>query len=628
MFKDQNDYVSTPPTFIKRGPVLRDLDKAWSELSDNFREELSLPWEAFTHVMKARALVEKGELSRPLWVALYGGTNVGKSAFFNLLLNEELSPSKAIASATRQPVIALSEQQRDTLLPFREFGRLSTVREALSEPKSLEEAGCYVHTYPQGKGPLALCEGADLIALIDCPDHDSASDMNRMIAELVVGFSDRCIYLTTPQKYKTISTQEALFKLSDQGIRVGVLFNQLTAEQKPETLWSDLIETMSVEFFKEDQKRADRFKNEVFLLGGLPRISLKDPIQRDQMRAQCLQVFQQALEGASPSHLIEEEMRDQVWAIFESLQNKSLRYLQDQKSRVREQVEDLNTFVRRRALELDRRQGLLDKLYQERFALSSLEELLKGGWRSILLNHLTQSDTAPYFQELILKSYRIELTGLSSLIQRLYRVPTPSSLVRVLARLHTASEPSIDQEISWSIEQFSGLWKEYHERQELKGEYDSRFNSERVISTLKVSLQRDLKVLLSEDRAKFEERFLRIRGVHLRRRVLLLLIILGISLGLGSSFLGGFMLALIGSSLLSLSYRLRFVTRVLRSGELLSPADRRLNEERCKVSLIWHVESWLNAVWMSSSDNESFDVWEQALRSLGERLDEERTHAR
>ena len=222
--------------------------------------------------------VPRGE--RLLKIAIYGGTNTGKSALFNLLVNEEVSVSKVIASATRQPVIALSETIDLGVFSLGQLGRLSTIDETLLEPSSLADASYYLHRFHERCGPLGSGEGAELVALIDCPDHDSSNEMNRLVAEHLVNDFDRCIYLTTPQKYKTASARDALLFLASHGLKVGVLFNQLMPAQEAESLWHDLITTIT------DQDRtggesSDQEISRLYLLGGLPHVKLKDSRERE-----------------------------------------------------------------------------------------------------------------------------------------------------------------------------------------------------------------------------------------------------------------------------------------------------------------------------------------------------------
>ena len=82
--------------------------------------------------------------------------------------------------------------------------------------------------------------GAQQLGFIDCPDHDSDLEMNHLVAYRMLFYADLCIYITTPQKYKTKVVIQTLQELYKKGHTVGVLFNRLHDRHNVDKLWQDL----------------------------------------------------------------------------------------------------------------------------------------------------------------------------------------------------------------------------------------------------------------------------------------------------------------------------------------------------------------------------------------------------
>src|SRR5688572_32982042 len=68
-------------------------------------------------LLDAKALPElEAALEFPVFAAILGGTNVGKSTVFNALAGKILSPALVTASATKHPLFFAHEKWRDRFL--------------------------------------------------------------------------------------------------------------------------------------------------------------------------------------------------------------------------------------------------------------------------------------------------------------------------------------------------------------------------------------------------------------------------------------------------------------------------------------------------------------------------------
>ncbi|MEM7235644.1 MAG: GTPase, partial [Planctomycetota bacterium] len=123
-------------------------------------------------LLRLKVLPElKNARKLPVFVAVQGGTNVGKSTVFNTLAGQLLSPSVVQASATKHPLVYVHQSWKDALLAGDTFPGLE-LRE-LEDPKELlvDEAATEL-VY------LRFHDDAELspFALVDSPDFDSALD--------------------------------------------------------------------------------------------------------------------------------------------------------------------------------------------------------------------------------------------------------------------------------------------------------------------------------------------------------------------------------------------------------------------------------------------------------------------
>ena len=126
----------------------------------------------------------------PVFVAVQGGTNVGKSTLFNVLAGKILSPVVVQASATKHPLMFLHESWRPTLLEAGALGQFQC--HELGDPKELlvdsEQTDLL---YLRFHGDEALAG----VALIDSPDFDSALLTNLAVARRIAALADVTLFV-------------------------------------------------------------------------------------------------------------------------------------------------------------------------------------------------------------------------------------------------------------------------------------------------------------------------------------------------------------------------------------------------------------------------------------------------
>ena len=146
-----------------------------------------------------------------LVVAVAGGTNTGKSAVFNSLVGDTLSPALPTAAATRHPVLAANARRcREAL----EGGLVSGF-----EPTALENAGSILQ---EGSDPRALYvveadSLPDHLVYLDTPDVDSIERSHWSLAEHIRAAGDVVLAVVTGEKYK----DERVVGFFEQAVQAG-----------------------------------------------------------------------------------------------------------------------------------------------------------------------------------------------------------------------------------------------------------------------------------------------------------------------------------------------------------------------------------------------------------------------
>ena len=254
--------------------------RLWERLDSTAKRELLSAWRDTDLSIESPS----SHLEQLLWVAIVGGTNVGKSTLFNLICGDALSPVSVTASATKYPLVYAPDRVMNHIEERAPLGPLTPCPhpETLITPLEVDpdddrnQSPVYVtphgarHKRPETGASADLLRMLDHIALVDCPDHDSIRQDNSEIALWVARRTDLCLYVTTPQKYKASSNIEVIMALLETGQEVWVLWNMLTPEQLSslKVLWEDLRHDLDVSLGAERDQMLTRFK----LAGGLPRV--------------------------------------------------------------------------------------------------------------------------------------------------------------------------------------------------------------------------------------------------------------------------------------------------------------------------------------------------------------------
>ncbi|RME70874.1 MAG: hypothetical protein D6776_11030 [Planctomycetota bacterium] len=174
------------------------------------------------------------DMKLPLFVAVCGGTNTGKSTVVNALAGMLLTETRVTAGATKHPFLYLHRRWRERMLGGEIFPGARCVE--LESPVQL--------TVPSDEPLLYLSfhERRELqsVAIVDSPDLDSVERRNRAAAEVVLTLADVCLFVTTPQKYKDRVLVEAIREVLGHKKRVVLLFNQVEDEIIYNTIVDDL----------------------------------------------------------------------------------------------------------------------------------------------------------------------------------------------------------------------------------------------------------------------------------------------------------------------------------------------------------------------------------------------------
>ncbi len=174
------------------------------------------------------------ELKLPLFVAVAGGTNTGKSTVVNAIAGLLVTETRVTAGATKHPLVYVHERWRKRMLSGTVFPGVRC-RE-LADPVEL--------TVPADEPELFLAfhdrKELQSVAVIDSPDLDSVESRNREAAEAVLTLADVCLFVTTPQKYKDRVLIEDLRAVAAQKKRVVLLFNQVEDEIVYNTIREDV----------------------------------------------------------------------------------------------------------------------------------------------------------------------------------------------------------------------------------------------------------------------------------------------------------------------------------------------------------------------------------------------------
>lgn len=155
----------------------------------------------------------------PVLCALLGGTNVGKSTVFNLMLDAPIACPSELARGTRAPVATVLASFADSLkassllqgYPRKVHSQAAELNQEHPHPT------LYVHSHERP-------EMAKLV-LIDAPDIDSNHSQNQDIARDLLDCCDAVIYVTSNQKYRDAVCEQLLAQAAQLSKKIFVVFN-------------------------------------------------------------------------------------------------------------------------------------------------------------------------------------------------------------------------------------------------------------------------------------------------------------------------------------------------------------------------------------------------------------------
>jgi len=113
---------------------------------------------------------------RPLIVAFFGGTGVGKSTLLNRLAGEDIARAGVTRPTSREVTLYLHKAYKKELLP-----------------DELPMQGTYIAHHAQ--------ESRRLVAWLDLPDFDSTEEHNKELVEAWLPYIDWMIYVVSPDRY-------------------------------------------------------------------------------------------------------------------------------------------------------------------------------------------------------------------------------------------------------------------------------------------------------------------------------------------------------------------------------------------------------------------------------------------
>jgi energy-coupling factor transporter ATP-binding protein EcfA2 len=174
------------------------------------------------------------EMKLPLFVAICGGTNTGKSTVVNAVAGLLLTETRVTAGATKHPFVYLHAKWEKRMLSGKIFPGVECVK--LSDPVELTVPSDEPRMY------MSFHERRELqnVAIVDSPDLDSVEGRNRAAAEAVLTLADVCLFVTTPQKYKDRVLVDDVRAVADRKKRVVMLFNQVEDEIVYNTIAEDV----------------------------------------------------------------------------------------------------------------------------------------------------------------------------------------------------------------------------------------------------------------------------------------------------------------------------------------------------------------------------------------------------
>lgn len=209
----------------------------------------------------------------PAVAAVIGGTNVGKSTVYNLILDEKVALPTPTAIGTKSAALSAPQAWRevfdsDGFLPWFDK-RPWTAPEPLNQDFEGDTPRLYLHHRRRGVR----------LALVDTPDIDAVSLRNHRTTDDVFGVADAVIFVTTPTKYADEVCVDYLARAHKYGKRLLIVFNRAPADdQALHHFQHTILPPLGVG--SETPVVAIPYDEGIFAAGGRWKISLRYHVKR------------------------------------------------------------------------------------------------------------------------------------------------------------------------------------------------------------------------------------------------------------------------------------------------------------------------------------------------------------
>jgi hypothetical protein len=162
------------------------------------------------------------DLSAPLLAVVGGSTGSGKSTLVNALVGRPVTTPGVLRPTTRHPVLAHHSADADWFAGDRILPRLPRITGVLVGTAGADDA-YGVRLVAEDSLPAGF-------AILDAPDLDSVSGINRDTAELLMAAADLWLFVTTAARYADAVPWHALRAAQQRNAAVVVVLNRVPPE--------------------------------------------------------------------------------------------------------------------------------------------------------------------------------------------------------------------------------------------------------------------------------------------------------------------------------------------------------------------------------------------------------------
>jgi len=231
--------TSRPPQASELAAIGAAIDRVQLAAGTSYRPDLERAKADAKRLLEGKLALELGSAAPlPRFVAMAGGTNVGKSSMFNALLGKAVAGPTETAGGTKCAVLHVGRAHRTVadrpeLLPGYRKEPLTDVRRANE-----------LHGQPTA---FVSVDVADLPwVLCDSPDVDSRVVVNAGIGRDVLVLADTLVFVTTDQKYLDRLPLEFFQEAERLGKELVVLLNKVEDQAKGEDILADFVAKVGI----------------------------------------------------------------------------------------------------------------------------------------------------------------------------------------------------------------------------------------------------------------------------------------------------------------------------------------------------------------------------------------------